>query len=375
MIPLFKVFMADDVDEFVVPVLKSGYIGEGEKVAEFEKAVGDFIGNPNVLAVSSGTMAIQIALRLAGVGVGDYVITTPMTCLATNEPILALGAKPVWVDVDPVTGCMCAAALKRVIEVISNDGNEFVVDTIDRTCAVLCMHWGGMPCDIHAIGEIAGGIPVIEDACQAFGSTYSGCMIGSYSNFVCLSFQAIKHLTTGDGGAIAFLHKDDLERARLMKWFGLDRRKSNAMRCSQDPPEYGYKAQMNDISAAIGLANIRHTEALLEKVAYNAARYDIAFSVNRKYGVVSSNWLYTIHVNDSSGFISYMKGNGVDVGKVHARNDTKSIFASSPSAKLPGVDAFDRTHVCLPVGWWLTEDDVTKIIKLVKKYREVTENG
>ncbi len=359
MIPLFKVFMADDVDEFVMPVLKSGYIGEGEKVKEFEAAVGKFIGNPNVLAVSSGTMAIQIALRLAGVGAscGDYVITTPMTCLATNEPILALGATPVWTDVDPITGCITHSGL-------------LLHPSTRPPKAILCMHWGGTPCDMDAICSVDNNITIIEDACQAFGSVY-----GSDARFACLSFQAIKILTTGDGGAIVFRDKDDLERARLMKWFGLDRRKSNAMRCSQDPLEYGYKAQMNDISASIGLANIRHTEALLEKTVYNATRYNTAFGVSRQYGVVSSNWLYTIHVSNSSDFISYMKGNGVETGKVHARNDTKKIFASSPPATLPGVDAFDKTHVCIPCGWWLTEDDVTKIIKLVKEYREVTKNG
>jgi len=353
--------MADDVGDYVMAVLKSGYIGEGEKVAEFEKAVGDYIGNPNVLAVSSGTMAIQIALRMAYAD--DVVLSTPMTCLATNEPILALGAIPSWVDVDAVTGCMDVGSLTIVAET-----------EVWRAAAILCMHWGGMPCDLAKINEVAAayGIPVIEDACQAFGSMYKGKMIGNHSDFVCLSFQAIKHITTGDGGAVVFRNKDDLERARLMKWFGLDRSKGASMRCLQDPPEYGYKAQMNDISAAIGLANIRYVDEILEKVTRNAARYDIAFDVKRKYGVVSNNWLYTIHVSDSSQFISYMKENGVECSQVHARNDTKTIFAQSPKDALPGVDAFDKSHVCIPVGWWVTDDDITKIIDLIRRYKDVS---
>ncbi len=147
------------------------------------------------------------------------------------------------------------------------------------------------------------------------------------------------------------------------------------MRCSQDPPEYGYKGQMNDISASIGLANIRHLEEILEKVTRNAARYDNAFGVSRKYGVVSSNWLYTIHTDDTSGFILYMKENGVACGKVHARNDTKTIFAQSPKAVLPGVDAFDNTHVCIPCGWWVTDDEVTRIIDLIMRYKNDSNNG
>ena len=243
----------------------------------------------------------------------------------------------------------------------------------DNYQAVLCMHCGDTPCNMSDIGSVARdyGLPIIEDACQALGSVYDNAM----SDFVCLSFQAIKLLTTGDGGAIVFRDKDDLERARLMKWFGLDRSKGATMRCLQDPLEYGYKAQMNDISASIGLANIRHTERLLDKTIHNDTRYNDAFGISRKYGVVSSNWLYTIHVDDSSGFISYMKGNGVECSKVHARNDTKTIFKRSPKVELPGVDAFDKTHVCIPCGWWVSDNDVTRIIKLVKEYREVTKNG
>jgi dTDP-4-amino-4,6-dideoxygalactose transaminase len=131
---------------------------------------------------------------------------------------------------------------------------------------------------------------------------------------------------------------------------------------------------MNDVSAAIGLANIKHTERLLEVTAQHAKRYNDAFGIKPRYGYQSSYWLYTIHVRNSSNFIAYMRNNGVDCSKVHARNDTKTIFASSPKANLPGVDAFDKTHVCIPAGWWLTDDDVSKIIDLVRRYKNGSDN-
>ena len=367
MIQLFKPFMAKDVCSRLEPVLHSGYIGEGKKVEEFASEVGRMINCDNVLPVSSGTMAIKMALRLAGVKRGDWVLSTPMTCLATNEPVLDLGARVAWVDVDPLTGCMDADCLYGAL-----CHHEPL-----RPKAILCMHWGGWPCDLSGIHRVAKkyGIPVIEDACQAFGSMYEGSYIGSHSEYVCLSFQAIKYITTGDGGALV-CNDGDYDRARLMKWFGLDRTTGASMRCVQDPKEHGYKGQMNDIAATIGLANIRHMDWMLEEVSRNADTYDQVIASNERIipqgelpmGARSVYWLYTIHVEDSDDFIAYMKSNNVACSKVHARNDTKQMFKDSPSAHLPGVDSFDKTHVCIPVGWWLSGSDVKHICNLLRKY-------
>jgi dTDP-4-amino-4,6-dideoxygalactose transaminase len=362
--------MAKNVDKELLHTLHSGYIGEGSKVKQFAAEFGRFVDNKNVLPVSSGTMAIKMALRLAGVRPGSLVATTPMTCLATNEPILELGAVPVWIDVDPLTGCMTPDGLSDVLSAVHGNAS-------DNYQAILCMHWGGWPCDISGIRTVAKfhGIPVIEDACQAIGSIYDGDHVGMYSEYACYSFQAIKHLTTGDGGAL-ICNDGDMKRAKLMKWFGLDREASTSMRCQQDPREYGYKGQMNDISASIGLANIKHTGDLIARTTHNAFIIDDAIEHNRtiwmpqtETGIRSSYWLYTLHVEDSSDFIAYMKNGGVSCSKVHARNDTKYIFRHSPPATLPGVDSFDKTHVCIPCGWWLSDNDVEQICDLLRKYK------
>ena len=366
-IPLFKVFMSDSVNERVPQVLQSGFIGEGPLVQKFETAFGEYVHNPgNIVMLNSGTAAITIALRLAGVGYGDYVATTPMTCLATNMPILSLGAIPLWCDILP----------DGTINPDSVD--EWFTCSKFRPKAVICMDWGGLPCKLNELMEIChrNGVLLIEDACQSIGAGYNSRPVGSDADFVCWSFQAIKHLTTGDGGALAINGNPDLlEQARLMKWFGLDRTKSDMLRCGQDPPFWGYKFQMNDIAATIGLANLENVCWVVRKTRSHAQRYNRQLQDCKSVKVIpfdrergrSGHWLYTCFVEDVRHFSNYMKENGIIASKVHDRNDIKSIFPKS-KLDLPGVDYFDKHHVCIPVGWWLSEEDQDKIVTLVQQY-------
>ena len=365
MIPLFKVHMSPDAGQAVKNVLNSGYIGEGDKVAEFENVVGKIICNDNVLALNSCTSSIMMSLRLAGVENGDYVISTPMTCLATNEPILALGATPIWCDVDSCTGNMTADKLVTALQ-----NNHHVWDKIK---AIICVHWAGNPCDVVGINEVAKryNIPVIEDAAQAFGASINEKMIGTHSDYVCFSFQAIKYITAGDGGIIAFKSYEEKERARLMRWYGLDRTLGNDMRCSQDPVEYGYKFHMNNINAAIGLSNIKCLDKLLLIARKNAKIYYDAFSsfiAIADYDDGGTYWIFTLLVNNPENFIKVMKEKGIACSQVHGRNDTKSIFIKSYNPNLLGVSTFSNYEVCIPCGWWVEEEEVKHIVSCVKEY-------
>ncbi len=370
MIPLFKVRMSSKATDLVDAVLKSGYIGEGPVVRQFESAVGDFIKNERVLALNSCTSAITLALRLAGVRAGSKVISTPMTCLATNMPILSLGAVPIWSDVDPYTGMVTVESIGRLLYEHPD------------AAAIVIMHWGGYSPDVPAILDVANSfnVPVIEDAAQAFGASIENKNVGTMSRFTCFSFQAIKQLTTGDGGALVCSSADDYERGRLLRWFGLDRNKSVDMRCDQDPPDYGYKFHMNDIAAAIGIANIEDIHDAIEKARRNAHIYDGEFCrymhiySRELFRFGASPWVYTINVSNVDKFIEFMNSNDVKVSRVHDRNDLKHIFRRS-AASLPGVDFFDRNHVCLPVGWWLSDNDIDKIVNLVHCYKEVNNDN
>ncbi len=362
-IPLFKVFLPESVMEPLRKVLLSGYIGEGPQVEEFERQLGSWFDNNNVLALNNGTAALQLALRLANVGYGDEVISTAMTCSATNEPILALGAKVVWADIDPWTGNIDPKDVDRKIT--------------PKTKAIMCVHWGGYPCDLDELNAVAAehGIKLIEDACHAFGSTYHGKLIGSHSDFACFSFQAIKEITTVDGGALVCKSRADRERGRLLRWYGIDRKsKRKDLRCEADIVEYGYKFHMNDVTAAIGLEQLKYVGKTIEKHRANAKRYNEAFKnlkavrpLSYKSDRSSVYWLYTMRVKDRQKFMEYMKRAGITVSQVHARNDNHTMFKDS-KVNLPGVDEFTSEQVSIPAGWWLTDEDLVKIIDATVEY-------
>ncbi len=358
MIPLFKVHMPESV---VVPVgetLLSGFIGEGPKVKEFEAAFGAYIGNPNVLALNSCTSAIQLALRLAGVGPGDEVITTAMTCTATNEPILAAGARIVWADIDPETGNVDPESIKTKIT--------------PRTKAIIVVHWGGLPVDLDAINHIADrrGLKVIEDAAHALGAEYRGSKVGNHSDFVCFSFQAIKHITTGDGGALLCKSEDDHRRGKLLRWYGIDREQPRAdFRCESDIAEWGYKFHMNDIAATIGLEQMPHLVRVVEQRREVAAFYDATIDADLlcKWPEDRSSafWLYTLFVERRADFMRAMADRDVTVSQVHARNDTHTMFRDF-KAPLPGVDEFTSKHVCIPIGFWVGPQEREHIVNSIR---------
>lgn len=365
-IPLFKVFMPESIIEPLKDVLLSGYIGEGPKVKEFEKELGMRFQNENVLTVNNGTSAIQISLRLANVGLGDEVITTPMTCVATNVPILALGAKIVWADIDPWTGNI--------------DPNDVARKVTSKTKAIVCVHWGGYPCELNELNSIASehGIKLIEDACHAFGATYQDKPIGSVSDFACFSFQAIKHMTTVDGGALACKQAEDCHRGKLLRWYGINHNTmSTDMRCEADIPEFGYKFHMNDVAAIMGIEQLKYVDKTLEKHRANAASYNQAFAglsyahpLHYKTDRNSAYWLYTIRVKDRLKFVDHLKKAGITSSQVHARNDIHTIFNDSRVA-LPGVEEYVSQQVSIPVGWWLTDTELKHIIKTVKEYNRL----
>lgn len=367
-IPLFKVFLPESAMPMLQQTLYSGHIGEGPRNAQFERELAAWLGVPSVVTVNSGTSSLHLALRLAGVGPGDEVVSTPVTCAATNMPILALGARPVWADIDPWTGNICADDVAR--------------KCTGRTRAVLAVHWGGYPCDLSQLADIAHahGIPLIEDAAHALGSEYRGARIGQHADFVCFSFQAIKMLTTGDGGALICRSPADEQRARRLRWFGLDRNQhaDEACRWEQDIWEYGYKFHMNDVAATLGCAQLPYLDGNLARHRANAALYDEAlqdlkairplrYQADRR----SAHWLYTVRVARRAAFMAHMRDAGIATSRVHVRNDRYHVFSASACGGLDGVGVFDTEQVNIPCGWWLEPEDVATIIHAMQRFEDV----
>lgn len=362
LVRLFRVFMPESVREPLLATLFSGYIGQGPRVEEFERALAPWVGRPSVLTTCSGTAALQLALRLAGATRGRDIVTTPQTCLATTAAIMASGARVVWADIEPTTGNLDPADVRRKMT--------------PATAAIVAVHWGGYPCDMAALNGVAGcyGTPVIQDAAHAFGAMYQGQSVTVASAFAALSFQAIKHLTTCEGGALVCRDEDDYQRGKLLRWYGIDREGPRQdQRCEEDVVEAGLKWHMNDVAATIGLEQLKYVGSILDRHRQNAAAYDEAFRglpglrpTERAADRSSSFWLYTLLCEDRPGFVRQMAEAGIEVSRVHARNDTHTATHAFRCA-LPGVDAFDARQVSIPVGWWLTEQERARVIEAVRR--------
>ena len=360
--PLFKVFMPRSVMSALEKTLFSGYIAEGEKVSHLTKLVAEYIGNPRTVLVNSCTMALTMAYHLSGIGPGDEVITTPLTCVASNQPILSFGAVPVWADVDPDTGMIDPIAVERLIT--------------ERTKAVMVLHKEGDPARLDEILAIASThkIKVIEDAAHAFGAKYKGRKIGNHGDFVCFSFQAIKHMTTGDGGALACKNENDYIRAKKMKWFGVDREnRGSGNPWERDISDWGYKANMNDIAATIGIEQMKHMDEIIEGFNRNGLLYTGLLKgvpgiklIKRDHQDYSTFWAYCLLAEDKKSLERKLHESGIGAGQIHPRNDVYSIFASS-RRQLPNVDYFSERELCLPCGWWVDEDKLSDICNIIKK--------
>lgn len=343
-----------DARYLVAKCLSSGRLSEGELVKRFEKVLSRVFKMKLPVAVNSGTSALHLALILAGVGRGDEVVLPAQTFVATGLAILYCGAKPVFAD-------------------IGMDGNLDFTDAKRkcsyRTKAIICVSWGGNPCDLHNFQSWCQymGIKLIQDNAQALGATYQRQPLSDFGDFSCYSFQAIKSLTTGDGGLLTCNSYNHYLRAKKLRWFGIDRDRDLVDETGErnyNLTELGYKYHMNDYSAALGLGNLHGFCERQARVKQIAALYDERADcgfVPQKNGC--SFWLYDGMVERRSDFMKAMKSRGVPVSVVHKGIDKQPIFNSC--SDLPNQRYWDEHHVCLPIHSSMTDEDVEKVVESV----------
>jgi len=356
MLPLFKVRMSPNSKDLVGEVLESGYIGQGLKVDEFEDLLQEELHlDSKPITINSCTSAIDLALHLIGVSPNDEVISTPQTCFASQVGAINRNVIIRWADIDPITGCIDPESVKNLIT--------------DKTKAIIAVDWAGRLCDFKKLKSY--GVPVIEDAAHCWDVLDK--KLKQRGDYICYSFQAIKFLTCGDGG-ILITPKEKESEARLLRWYGLDRTAKESFRCTQNIKNAGFKYHMNDISASIGISNLSLAKDSVRKHKENS-RYLIENITNTNIQVPEwdedcSYWIFSFHIlnNLKKEFISYMESHSISVSPVHYRNDEYDCTIKFRENKLPGVDLFTKTQVCIPNGWWVSEMELEYIVDIINAF-------
>ncbi|OGH18091.1 MAG: hypothetical protein A2868_03460 [Candidatus Levybacteria bacterium RIFCSPHIGHO2_01_FULL_40_15b] len=349
MIPLFwpQQFKAEWL-ETLSKVFDTKWLGQGPMVDEFEREFGKKFNYKYCLAVNSGSAALELAYNLVGLKTDDEVITTCFTCTATNIPLLRHKVKIVFADID---------------DNLLIDYRDVKRKITDKTKAIVAVTLGGLPVD-KRIFDL--GIPVIVDAAQSVGVSEKR------GDYICYSFQAIKHFTTGDGGMLVVNNEKDYDKAKLMRWFGIDREAKkkvnfnalNNREITMEIEEVGYKYHMNDIAAAMGLVGLRHTDEILgyRKLLCETYANNLPKSIRCVYG--GSYWLMAIITKNRDDIIEYLRHNGAECDLVQLRNDIFKIFGGVKQ-DLPNLNRLEGKYLYLPLNAKVTIKDVKYISKLL----------
>jgi len=362
-INFFSTNISSDVYGNLKKVLESGFISAGKQSELFESKLSN-IGLVNPVTVNSGTITMFLALLSHNIGDGDEVIIPAQTFVATGLVVKQVGAKVVFADINPNTGNIDVSSIKSKIN--------------SKTKAIIPVHWGGYPCDMDEINDLAkkNNLIVIEDAAHALGSTYKNKPIGSISDFTSFSFQAIKQLTTGDGGALCCLDEEKYNLIKNLRWFGIDR--DNSTPTILGEREYdlncvGYKSHMNDLAATIGISNLTDFEKNLERNRFIAKMYDESLydvkglkNLNYEQDRESSYWLYPIIVENREQFIYKLKNKNIPTSVVHLGIDKNSIFGGKDNT-LKNQRYFDEHQLHLPINPSITDEQLNYIIKTIKE--------
>lgn len=359
----FNTNISSKAGNYVNQVLDSTFVSAGIIAEQFEKELEKTLKINQVVTVNSGTSALHLGLDIAGIIEGDEVIIPAQTFIATGLAVLMQKAIPVFADIQANTGNINPESIEEKIT--------------SKTRAIIPVHWAGYPCDMDEINSIAikYKLKVIEDAAHALGASYKGKPIGTLSDFTAFSFQAIKHLTTGDGGALCCTNTDDFIRAKQKRWFGIDRENSKTSILGEreyNVSELGYKYHLNDYAAALGLANLNDIQTILNRHRcisdfYTRNLNDIPGLTLLKYKPdrQSSYWIFTILVERREDFIRKLASHGIPVSVVHLRIDKNSVFGGVRN-ELINQEKFNAFQVSLPVHSALKDEEVDHIITTIK---------
>lgn len=369
MIPVFKPSFGDEELEVLREPFKTGWIGLGPKTKEFEVAFARYIGTDHALGMNSCTAALHLALKVMGVE-GREVITTPMTFVSTNHAILYNGGIPVFCDIEEDTLNIDAANIEQLVT--------------KRTAAIIVVHYGGHACDMDKILGIAKkhDLKVVEDCAHACGGEYKSRKLGSLGDISCFSFHAVKNLATGEGGMV---NTDDAEaagRIKKLRWMGISadtfsREEKDTKKYSwhYEVEELGFKCHMHDITASLGLVQLKKLDKM------NKRRKEITERYNR--GLKKLGWLKTPVVKDYAkpsyhNYViktvyrdrlnDYLKSEGISTGVHYVPNHHYKMYRKF-NAKVPVCDEVWKTILTLPLYPDLSDSQADMIIDQIKGFK------
>lgn len=379
-IPFTRPSFNQETIDAVAEVLRSGWVTSGPKLAEFEATLSEYFGGRPVRCFANGTATMKIALQVAGIGVGDEVITTPISWVATSNVVLSVGAKPVFIDIDPHT---------RNIDL-----NKAAAAITPKTRAIMPVYLAGLPVNMDQLYSIAKqhNLRVIEDAAQAFGSQWQGKKIGSFGDLVSFSFQANKNLTTVEGGCLVLNNEDEARLAEKFRLQGLTRQGMDGM----DVDVLGGKDNLTDVNAVIGLQQLKQLPAYQTRRAALARQYFDAIRAELKSAglenlkielpvenFTESNWhmfqvvlpLDELNV-DRAQVMTELKELGIGTGVHYPAITSFTLYKELgyKTSDTPNAQRIGRSILTLPLFPGMADADITRIaselVRILKKHRK-----
>ena len=379
-IPFTRPSFNQETIDAVSEVLRSGWVTSGPKVAEFEATLSEYFGGRPVRCFANGTATMKIALQVIGIGEDDEVITTPISWVATSNVVLGVGAKPVIVDVDPIT---------RNIDL-----NKVAAAITPKTRAIMPVYLAGLPVNMDQLYALAKqyDLRIIEDAAQAFGSQWQGKKIGSFGDLVSFSFQANKNLTTVEGGCLVLNNADEAKLAEKFRLQGLTRQGMDGM----DVDVLGGKDNLTDINAVIGLQQLKQLPAYQTRRAALARQYfDVIRAELKSAGLDSlklelpvenytdSNWhMYQVVLPldqldcDRAQIMTELKDLGVGTGVHYPAITSFTLYKEQgyKTSDTPVAQRIGRSILTLPLFPGMADEDIGRIasgfIGILKKHRK-----
>lgn len=366
MINLFKPDMGDEEIQAVAEVIRSGWIGLGPKSVEFEREFSRYIGVEHAVGVNSCTAALDLALKLLKIKNGDEVIVPAMTFVSTAHAVAYNLARPIFADVNTADRNIDLTDVERKIT--------------SRTKAIIPVHYGGRPADLDGLRQVAGSIPIIEDAAHASGAVYKGRHIGGSGNLACFSFHAVKNLAMGDGGALTTNDEQFIERAKRLRWLGID--KGTWDRTGTDRSywweyvvdEIGLKCHLNDIMAAIGLVQLKKLDKMNErrreiKNIYMKEMKDIeqiVFPIDDDEDHKSSWHIFSILCKRRDELSVFLQKKGITTGVHYKPINLYKCYGNI--THLPKAESIFPELLSLPMYSSLQDEEVCFVIESIKEF-------